>query len=67
MDFNFNGWGNKQTAANDTRVAGTLSYEMETDYIRSALVGRAVASRWTATAPRSSPRAAGSMATATPA
>ncbi|MDH4556247.1 agmatine deiminase family protein [Pseudomonas sp. BN417] len=39
VDFNFNGWGNKQTSANDTRVAGTLSYEMESDYIRSALVG----------------------------
>ncbi len=39
VDFNFNGWGNKQTASNDTRVADTLSYEMEASYIRSALVG----------------------------
>ncbi|AOE85480.1 agmatine deiminase family protein [Pseudomonas sp. TCU-HL1] len=39
VDFNFNGWGGKQTAANDTRVADTLSYEMEASYIRSALVG----------------------------
>ncbi|WP_330114953.1 agmatine deiminase family protein [Pseudomonas sp. JS3066] len=39
VDFNFNGWGAKQTAANDTRVADTLSYEMEASYIRSALVG----------------------------
>jgi agmatine deiminase len=39
VDFNFNGWGGKQTAANDTRVADTLSYEMEATYIRSALVG----------------------------
>ncbi|NWL79129.1 agmatine deiminase [Pseudomonas taiwanensis] len=39
VDFNFNGWGNKQTASNDTRVADTLSYKMEASYIRSALVG----------------------------
>ncbi|GLZ84154.1 agmatine deiminase [Metapseudomonas resinovorans] len=39
VDFNFNGWGSKQTASNDTRVADTLSYEMEASYIRSALVG----------------------------
>lgn len=39
VDFNFNGWGDKQTSANDTRVAGPLSEEMEADYIHSALVG----------------------------
>ncbi|AZD06294.1 Agmatine deiminase [Pseudomonas chlororaphis] len=39
VDFNFNGWGNKQTSVNDTRVADTLSEEMEAAYIRSALVG----------------------------
>lgn len=39
VDFNFNGWGAKQEADNDTLVADTLSYEMEAEYIRSALVG----------------------------
>ncbi|BAN47097.1 agmatine/peptidylarginine deiminase [Metapseudomonas resinovorans] len=39
VDFNFNGWGGKQTSANDTAVADPLSYEMEAAYIRSALVG----------------------------
>lgn len=39
VDFNFNGWGNKQTSANDAQVADVLSYEMEAAYIRSALVG----------------------------
>ncbi|MGE7959784.1 agmatine deiminase family protein [Pseudomonas sp. NPDC089530] len=39
VDFNFNGWGDKQVSANDTRVAGPLSEEMEADYLRSALVG----------------------------
>ncbi|MFC5698793.1 agmatine/peptidylarginine deiminase [Pseudomonas sp. GCM10022186] len=39
VDFNFNGWGDKQASANDTRVANVLSYELEVDYIRSALVG----------------------------
>ncbi|SFA64324.1 agmatine deiminase family protein [Metapseudomonas otitidis] len=39
VDFNFNGWGRKQAAGNDTRVADLLSEEMEANYLRSALVG----------------------------
>lgn len=39
VDFNFNGWGDKQTSANDTRVADTLSDETEATYIGSQLVG----------------------------
>lgn len=39
VDFNFNGWGRKQAAGNDTRVADLFSEEMEASYLRSALVG----------------------------
>lgn len=39
VDFNFNGWGAKQTAEKDTLVADTLSYELDAEYLRSALVG----------------------------
>lgn len=39
VDFNFNGWGNKQTASNDTQVADALSYEMNASYIGSQLTG----------------------------
>lgn len=39
VDFNFNGWGNKQAHARDTLVADTLSYELDASYIASPLVG----------------------------
>jgi agmatine deiminase len=39
VDFNFNGWGNKQTHANDTLVADKLSYETYATYISSQLTG----------------------------
>jgi agmatine deiminase len=39
VDFNFSGWGNKQAHANDTQVAGELSYETQTTYIASQLTG----------------------------
>ena len=39
VDFNFNGWGNKQTHANDTLVADELSYQTNATYISSQLTG----------------------------
>jgi agmatine deiminase len=39
VDFNFNGWGNKQQHAKDTYVASELSYEASASYIRSQLTG----------------------------
>jgi agmatine deiminase len=39
VDFNFNGWGNKQEHARDTQVADTLSYETYATYIASQLTG----------------------------
>ncbi|MFP5420854.1 MAG: agmatine/peptidylarginine deiminase [Gammaproteobacteria bacterium] len=39
VDFNFNGWGGKQTASNDTQVADALSYETYATYIASQLTG----------------------------
>lgn len=39
VDFNFNGWGNKQRSSNDTRVADALSYETYATYIASQLTG----------------------------
>ena len=35
VDFNFNGWGNKQTHASDAEVADALSYETSATYIAS--------------------------------
>lgn len=39
VDFNFNGWGGKQRAGNDTRVARILSEELKATYIASSLTG----------------------------
>lgn len=39
VDFNFNGWGNKQTHARDTQVADALSYETYATYLASQLTG----------------------------
>ncbi|UTY58636.1 agmatine/peptidylarginine deiminase [Massilia sp. erpn] len=39
VDFNFNGWGGKQRAGSDKRVAGILSEELEASYIASSLTG----------------------------
>jgi agmatine deiminase len=39
VDFNFNGWGNKQEHARDTQVADTLSYETYATYLASQLTG----------------------------
>jgi len=39
VDFNFNGWGGKQAASNDTQVADSLSYETYATYISSMLTG----------------------------
>ncbi|WP_327440332.1 agmatine deiminase family protein [Pseudomonas donghuensis] len=39
MDFNFNGWGNKQRHRNDSRVAATLSETLGVPYLQSELTG----------------------------
>lgn len=39
VDFNFNGWGNKQAHASDTLVADELSYQTNATYISSQLTG----------------------------
>lgn len=39
VDFNFNGWGNKQRAGNDTVVAEILAEELDVPLIGSTLVG----------------------------
>ena len=39
VDFNFNGWGNKQTHRHDAAVAQELSDECLASYIRSELTG----------------------------
>ncbi|WP_422506215.1 agmatine deiminase family protein [Stenotrophomonas sp. GZD-301] len=39
VDFNFNGWGDKQDAGNDTRVAALLAESMEATLLTSAVVG----------------------------
>lgn len=39
VDFNFNGWGNKQRHANDARVAALLAQDSGATYLRSSLVG----------------------------
>lgn len=39
VDFNFNGWGGKQRAGSDSKVADALSYELDVNYLASQLVG----------------------------
>ncbi|WAC43062.1 agmatine deiminase family protein [Pseudomonas sp. SL4(2022)] len=39
VDFNFNGWGNKQAHASDAQVADALSYETSATYVASMLTG----------------------------
>ncbi|MGH8382714.1 agmatine deiminase family protein [Pseudomonas sp.] len=39
VDFNFNGWGNKQQHANDARVARLVAKNAKATYLRSELVG----------------------------
>lgn len=39
VDFNFNGWGNKQRHADDARIARLLAQESGARYLRSELVG----------------------------
>ncbi len=39
VDFNFNGWGGKQSAARDGRAAKVLSETLGVDHIRSRLTG----------------------------
>lgn len=39
VDFNFNGWGNKQQHADDARVAKRVASYAEATYLRSELVG----------------------------
>ena len=39
VDFNFNGWGNKQAHGSDTLVADELSYQTNATYISSQLTG----------------------------
>lgn len=39
VDFNFNGWGDKQRSGHDTLVAEALSEELDVDYIASSLTG----------------------------
>ncbi|NWD67252.1 agmatine deiminase family protein [Pseudomonas gingeri] len=39
VDFNFNGWGNKQRHTNDARVAALVAKNSGATYLRSQLVG----------------------------
>lgn len=39
VDFNFNGWGNKQQHSKDGEVAGEVSYDADASYIASQLTG----------------------------
>jgi agmatine deiminase len=39
VDFNFNGWGNKQQHADDAQLATQVAENAEADYLRSELVG----------------------------
>ncbi|UZM15768.1 agmatine deiminase family protein [Pseudomonas kielensis] len=39
VDFNFNGWGNKQQHREDAQVAAQVAELAEADYLRSELVG----------------------------
>ncbi|NWD04587.1 agmatine deiminase family protein [Pseudomonas gingeri] len=39
VDFNFNGWGNKQQHAADARIATLVAQDSGATYLRSALVG----------------------------
>ncbi len=39
VDFNFNGWGNKQLHAKDTKLAGLVAENAEANYLRTELVG----------------------------
>lgn len=39
VDFNFNGWGNKQQHAEDAQVAAQVAELAEAEYLRSELVG----------------------------
>lgn len=53
VDFNFNGWGGKQRAGSDTRVAKALSADLKRNTLSARWSARAAASRWMATAPAS--------------
>nr|WP_254052396.1 MULTISPECIES: agmatine deiminase family protein [Aeromonas] len=53
VDFNFNGWGDKQEHSHDARVAALVGRQTEAYYLQSELIGEGSASRWTATAPPS--------------
>ena len=53
MDFNFNGWGDKQEHEQDAGVAELVSQQAKVRYLRSKLTGEGAASRWMATAPPS--------------
>jgi agmatine deiminase len=39
VDFNFNGWGNKQQHSKDAKLAARVARNAEADYLRSELVG----------------------------
>ncbi len=39
VDFNFNGWGNKQQHADDAQLAALVAENVKADYLRSELVG----------------------------
>ena len=39
MDFNFNGWGNKQQHASDARIAALMARDVGARHVRSELVG----------------------------
>ncbi|KRB01749.1 agmatine deiminase [Pseudomonas sp. Root68] len=39
VDFNFNGWGNKQQHADDAQLAAQVAENAKADYLRSELVG----------------------------
>ena len=53
MDFNFNGWGDKQEHSHDARVAALVGRQTDAYYLQSELIGEGRHRRWMATAPPS--------------
>jgi agmatine deiminase len=39
VDFNFNGWGDKQQHSKDAKIAATVAHDAQATYLRSGLVG----------------------------
>ncbi|WZB77110.1 agmatine deiminase family protein [Achromobacter insuavis] len=53
MDFNFNGWGDKQRHASDALLAGRAARRRARATCAASWWAKAAASRWTAAAPAS--------------